>query len=174
MPTVTPKKTYPFSKFFREWRALKGQDTMITDRMNKLRDGMRDAIKDLGYEQEGHYFFDFPTPVEYQEPAVPGKKSALHIYTGLKAERRLIPASPTPDPDRSEALLRKKGKWMTEEQEKMLQALQLACPNVAITVECDTEAVAGLYWAGKLSEKEYQSVLVTQTEQWAFVPQEQK
>lgn len=168
MPTVSTK-TYPFSKFFKEWRALKGQDKMITDRMTHLRDDMRDNIKELGEEVEGgHYFWDFRTPVEYSE----GK--ATYVYTGLKAERRLVPSAPTPDPELAEDLLRKKGMWMTEEQEKTLQALAIACPNVSITVEPDIDAVSVLYLKKAISEKEYESVLVEQKEQWAFVPQEAK
>lgn len=168
-PTVTPTKTYPFTKFFREWRALQGQEKMIKARKDLLRDNMRDNIRELGDEAEGgHVFWNFRTPVEYTE----GK--ATHVYNGLKAEKRLVPANPTPDPDLAEELLREKSLWMTPDQERMLDALRLSCPNITFTVEPDIDAVSALYIKKVLTEKEYQATLPEQVVQWAFVPQEVK
>lgn len=185
-PTVTETKTFPFTKVFREWRALKGQEKMVTDRMNKLKVGLAPngkplpstnpgegsllaAIMELGEEIDGgHLVWNFRTPVEYTE----GK--ATHVYTGLKAEKRLVPATPTPDPDLAEELLRKKDLWMTPDQERMLDALRLSCPNVTFTAEPDIDAVSALYIKKTLTEKEYQATLPEQSVQWAFVPQEVK
>ena len=177
MPTVgEATKTYPFLKVFKEWRALKGEAGIIADRQDGLRDDLRDNIRDFGEEdpETGSYYWYFKTPYEYIEPAKPGKKPIHHLYTALKAERRLIPAAPTPDPAKAEELLRKKGLWMTQEQEITLAALRLSCPNVTFNVSLDVDAVTILYIQKKVTEKEYQSILVEQKVQWALVPQEDK
>ena len=176
MPTVGTKTSFNFQKAFKEWRALKGEAGVIETRQNGLRDDMRDNIRDFGEEdpETGSFFYTFKIPYEYIEPAKPGKKPIHHLYTGLKAERRLIPADPTPDPAKAEELLRRKGLWMTEEQERHLAALKISCPNVVFSVSLDTEAVAILYIQRRITEKEYKSVLIEQKVQWAFVPQEDK
>ena len=175
MPTVGTK-TFNFPKIFREWRILKSEDTVITTRMTELRDDLRDNIRDYGTEdpETGSFFVTFKTAIEHIDPALPGKKPVHHLYTGLKAERRLVPSAPTPDPDKAEPLLRKKGLWLTQEQENHVEALRLTCPNVQIDVSVDIDAVTVLYLKKKITEKEYQSILVEQKVQWAFVPQEAK
>lgn len=174
MPTVAAP-TFPFTRRFKEWRALKSQNDMVAKRLDDLRkgtdgqSGMLAAIKEYGEEIEGgHFIWTFPQPVEYSE----GRKT--QVYEGLKAERRLIPSAPTPDPESAEDMLRDKGLWMTEDQEKMLEALRLSCPNVIFTAEPDTDAFSALYLKKVITEKEYESTLVEQREQWAFVPQEIK
>jgi hypothetical protein len=175
MPTVNATKSYPFSKFFKEWRTCKGEDAVLAARMTPLRDNLRDAVKELGEEIDGgHFVWYFKTPIKYTDPALPGKPRVTHVYTGLKAEKRLVPSAPVPDPELAEALLKKKNLWMTQEQENALAALQISCPNVAFTAEVDIDAVATLYKRGKLSEKEYESTLEEQKIQWAFVPIEAK
>ena len=169
MPTVTATKSFPFTKVFREWRTCKGQADLISKRQTKLRDEMKDSLMTFGEPSgDGHYVWTFRTPVVYEE----GR--ATHVYTGLKLERRLVPANPTPDPELAEDLLREKGLWMSAEQEKMLEALRISCPNVIFTAEPDVDAVSALYLKKVITEKEYESTLVEQKEQWAFVPQEEK
>jgi hypothetical protein len=186
MPTVAPAKTFPFTRRFKEWRALKGQNDQVTKRLNELRVGLTPdgkarpsddpqegsilaAIKEFGEEIEGgHFVWSFPNPVEYTE----GRK--VHLYDSLKAERRLRPSAPTPDPELAEDLLREKGLFMTEEQEQHLAALRISCPNVIITVEPDVDALSALYLKKIISESEYESTLFEQREEWAFVPQEVK
>lgn len=180
MPTVATK-SFPFTRRFNEWRALKGQNDMVKARLDKLRVGeggsgtdpkegsLLAAIMEFGEEIEGgHFIWTFPQPVEYSE----GRKT--QVYEGLKAERRLIPSAPTPDPESAENMLRDKGLWMTEDQEKMLESLRLTCPNIIFTAEPDTDAFSALYLKKVITEKEYESTLVEQKEQWAFVPQEIK
>ena len=173
MPTGT--STFPFTRRFKEWRTLQGQNKQVAKRLDDLRkgedgqSGLLGAIKEYGEEIEGgHFIWIFPQPVEYTE----GRK--VYLYEGLKAERRLIPSAPTPDPELAEEMLRDKGLWMTEDQEKMLDALRLSCPNVVFTAEPDTDAFSALYLKKVITEKEYESTLVEQKEQWAFVPQEIK
>jgi hypothetical protein len=181
MPTVAPTKSFPFTRRFNEWRALKGQNDMVKKRLDKLRVGeggtgenpqdgsLLAAIREFGEEIDGgHFVWTFPQPVEYSE----GRKTQL--YSGLKAERRLIPSAPTPDPELAEDLLREKNLFMTEDQEKHLDALRISCPNVIITVEPDVDALSALYLKKVVSEAEYESTLIDQKEQWAFVPQEIK
>jgi hypothetical protein len=180
MPTVATK-SFPFTRRFKEWRTLKGQNELVAKRLDLLRVGeggsgknpkegsMVAAIMEFGEEIEGgHFLWTFPAPVEYSE----GRKT--QVYESLKAERRLSPAAPTPDPELAEELLRKKNLWMTEEQEKHLEALRISCPNVVFTVEADPDAVSALYLKKVISEKEYENTLIDQTESWAFVPQELK
>lgn len=186
MPTIAPTKSFPFTRRFKEWRALKGQGEMITSRLNLLRVGltpdgkackstdpqegsMLAAIKEFGEEIEGgHFLWTFPSPVEYSE----GRKT--YLYEGLMAQRRLTPAAPTPDLQLAEDLLRAKDLYMTEEQEKHLEALRISCPNVIISVEPDIDAVSALYLKKKITEKEYEATLIEQKEEWAFLPQEVK
>ena len=161
--------SYPFLKKFKEWRALYGQEKMITARKTLLRDDMREALQSLGAQDDtGSFFWQFRAP----EVVTEGRKT--HVYTGLKCERRLVPANPTPDPELAEDLLRDKGLWMSPEQEKMLEALRISCPNVTFVVEPDVDAVSALYLKKTISEEEYEATLVDQQEQWAFVPQEEK
>ena len=168
MPTVA-SKTFPFARKFQEWRTLKGQAAQITERQTQIRDQLRDEVKEMGEEVDGgHFIWTFKNPVTFAE----GRK--VHLYTGLKAERRLVPAAPTPDPELAEDLLREKGLWMSEEAEKHLESLRISCPNVSIIVEPDIDAVSVLYLKGIISEHDYETILVEQKEQWAFVPQEEK
>ena len=133
-----------------------------------LKDRLKDALAEVGEEDDaGHKWFDLPEPVEFKDHT--GK---VFQYVSLKRERRLTPARPTPDPDKSEALLRKKGLWLTDAQEKMIRDLQVALPNVTISVDVDVDAVASLYYKDVLTEKEYDALLVPQKESFAFIPSE--
>ena len=51
----------------------------------------------------------------------------------------------------------------------------ISCPIVIFYfAEPDVDAVSALYLKKVITEAEYESTLVEQKEQWAFVPQEEK
>ena len=173
MPSVTKKPATKDPKtgivsWFKQYLVTNDDAKQITARATELKDRLKDALAEVGEEDDaGHKWFDLPEPVEFKDHT--GK---VFQYVSLKRERRLTPARPTPDPDKSEALLRKKGLWLTDAQEKMIRDLQVALPNVTISVDVDVDAVASLYYKDVLTEKEYDALLVPQKESFAFIPSE--
>jgi hypothetical protein len=173
MPT-TPKSF--IRKYFPEWLAVRSQGRTLRKREDELKQGddgeggLKDAVMELGYEDEnGSYIYDLPKAVEFQD-----ENGNVLVYTALKAQRSLTPASPVPDPEMAEALLRKKGMWLSEVQEEQIRQLQMLAPLVTIHVEVDVDAVSAAYLKGVLTEKEYDSILQEQTERFSFVTLQDK
>jgi len=153
---------------FTEWLGIKDDAAALKIRQEELRLRLLDETFSGGRSgEDGHVYLPLSAPVEFED-----HKGKVHKYTALKAERHLVPAVPLPDPEKTEALLRKKGLWLDAAQEKTIRDLQVRLPNVTITVDVDVDAVSGLYFKKVLTEKEYESLLTEQTEQWQLKPTE--
>ena len=170
----TPRKaTKPSSRqsvvsWFKQYLDVNDQAKQEAERATELKDRLKDALVKIGEPDDiGHRWLDLPDVIEFKD-----YKGKVHQYATLKRERRLSPSNPTPDPEKAEALLRKKGLWLTEAQEKAIRDLQVALPTVVISVDVDTDAVASLYYKDVLTEDEYESVLIEQKETFAFIPTE--
>lgn len=154
--------------WFRQYLPTNDQAVQIKARAEDLKGRMKDALATLGDEDEkGSRWLDLPEAVEFTD-----HKGKTFVYTVLKRERRITPAQPTPDPEKAEQLLRAKKLWLTAAQEKIIRDLQIALPNVTISVDVDIDAVAGLYYKDVISEDEYDALLVEQKESFAFIPSE--
>lgn len=177
MATAKTKKTFPLKRFA-EWLAVRSQGKTLKAREDELRigsdpdvyGGMLGMVMELGEQDDkGSYFVDLAKPYEFQD-----EKGNVVVYTGIKAQRSLKPSRPTPDPELAETLLRKKGLWLNDGQMEMINQLRLAARFVRIEIEVDTEMVAQAYTDKILSADEYDSILMEQTENFAFVPLQDK
>lgn len=178
MPTTSSRSTkrvapkVPVAKsitnWFQQWRGVKDEVEQLGERQGELRDRLVDTIAEVGYEDEkGNWWFDFDEPISFTN-----HKGKVFQYTALKRERHLSPAQPTPDPAKAKTLLKKKGFWLTEEQEKAVKELKIQCPYAVISVAVDPDAVASLLFKDLISDKEYESTLKEQTETFQFRPAE--
>jgi len=166
--TRKPAPTFDLLGTFKRWANLKGINEAGTVQQNKWRDQLKDWIKDNGEEDDkGSFWVTLPEIVTYENPA--GK---VFKYALLKAQRSLSPAVPQPDPDKAEALLRKKKLWLTEAQENELRALAVRYPQLSINWDIDLDYVTSLVFKKVISDKEYEATLVEQTENFSFVPAE--
>ena len=163
-----PAKKPSIGSWFKQWLTVRDEGTVLGERQDDLRNRILGGIELTGEEDEkGNYWVDLPQPVEFVDHT--GKK---FIYTVLKRERHLRPANPTPDPESAEQLLRDKGLWLAEKDEKGIRNLQAQCPYVTISVTVDVDAVASAYFKGVISEEEYEQILVEQKESFQFRPSE--
>jgi hypothetical protein len=158
--------------WFREYLAFNEASKSDGKEATIRKDRLKEELPKLGEKDEkGNFWFDLPDAVEHITVDNKGNTKVLQ-YTTLKAERRLSPSTPTPDPEKAEDVLRAKGLWLTKAQEKAIRDLQTAVPNATISVEVDVNAFASLYYKDVLSEEEYEDTLVEQTETYAFIPSE--
>lgn len=158
----------PIVTWFRNFLAVKDEAAQLGERQATLRDRLIEEVAARGADDDkGNSWFELPEPVEFVDHK--GKK---FVYTDLKRERHLSPSKPTPDPDKSEVLLRKHKLWLTPEQEKAVQNLRVSCPYAVVSVEVDVDAVANAYFKNIITEKEYVSVLRKQVETFQFRPSE--
>lgn len=179
MPTTTRRSTtarggggFNLLRTFTEWVGLKGNVAFETDRMNTLRDRTKEYVMKNGEEDEnGSFWVELPEPVEHKVTDKNGKLKT-YLYTHIKAQRSLTPATPLPVPEKAEALLRKKKLWLTPEQEKQIRDLAVALPYAFVSVSVDVDAVTGLVFRGLITDKEYEATLAAQTENFSFVPTE--
>lgn len=154
--------------WFTNWLVAKDEAAQLGERQQTLRDRLIDEVDIQGErDDKGNTWFTLPEPVEFVD-----RKGKKFIYTDLKRERHLSPSTPTPDPDKAEALLRKQGLWLTPAQEKAIKDLRIACPYAVITVDVDTDAVATAYFKDIITEKQYTSTLREQKESFQFRPSE--
>lgn len=166
--TRRPAETFNFLSTFKRWVSLKGTNESGKVQQDKWRDQLKDWVQAHGEKDEnGSFWVTLPEIVTYENPA--GK---VFKYAFLKAQRSLSPSVPQPDPEAAEALLRKKGLWLTPAQEKAIRDLSVAVPYALISVNVDTDAFTGLVFRKLITDKEYESTLVEQTENFAFVPAE--
>jgi hypothetical protein len=155
---------------FKQWFKLKDTKEQIDERQKVLRDRQLEFVKKHGQKDEkGNYWYDLPEVESFKD-----HKGKVLRFTTLKAERHLKPAIPQPDPDKSIELLQEKGLWLTEEQLNTVRDLQIQCPYVTIFVEVDVEQVALLAFKDIITDEEYESLLVEQTEEYQFRPAEAK
>lgn len=152
---------------FAQWLTVKDESAVLKDRQDLLRDEIMVSINTIGeLDEKGNTWVDID-PLPFQDHS--GK---VFKYLHLKAEKHVTPAVPTPDPDKAQALLKKKKLWLTKEQQKAIQDLQIACPFVSITVDVDTNAFARLLFTEKISDAEYESTLIEQKVSYQFRPSE--
>jgi len=171
-PAEPKVKTTSVVGWFKQYLTVNESAKTDGRRADELKGRIKGALPTIGEKDEkGNFWFDLPSAIEHETVDSKGNKKVLQ-YTTLKAERRLSPATPTPDPEKAEDVLRAKGLWLTKEQEKAIRDLQTAVPNATITVEVDVNAFASLYYKDVLTEEEYEDTLVEQTETFAFIPSE--
>jgi hypothetical protein len=60
--------------------------------------------------------------------------------------------------------------WPTGVQLEQIRQIQMLNPYVQISVEVDTDEVAAAYVKQVLTTKEYDSILIEQVENYAFIP----
>jgi hypothetical protein len=173
-PTRRPAKRRPASpktsitNWFRQWLDIRDTVDQLGERTDTLRLRILDTLTEAGDEDEkGNFWIDLTEPVEFKD-----HKGKVFQYTKLKKERHLRPAQPTADPEKAEALLRKKNLYLTAAQEKVIRDLRIACPYVTISVDIDPDAVAQLWFKDIINEREYESTLVEQKESFQFRPSE--
>lgn len=154
------------ASWFKNFLEVKDEVVFLGERQGDLRDRLIDEVALQGEpDDKGHSWYELPEPVEFTDHL--GKK---FVFTALKRERHLSPASPTPDPAKAKALLKKENLWLTEAQEKQIKNLRIACPYAVITVDVDGDAVANAYFKDIITEKQYDSVLRDQEESFQFRP----
>ena len=125
-------------------------------------------MKKHGEEDEkGNLFFTLPESV-----ALTDHKGKRFVFSVLKAQRSLSPAVPTADPDKVEVLLKKKGLWLNEEQQKVIQDLRLALRFVDISIDVSPDAAADLLFNDLITDREFEATLVEQKENFSFIPLE--
>lgn len=164
-----PKQRPNFAERFRNWIAVKDQTAMLQDTLDGNKKALMDDIAEWGeVDEKGSQFVDLEEPISFTD-----RKGKTFVYRTLKRQRSLTPKDPTPDDAKTEALLKKKGMWLSEAQEKQLTQLRIALRFARITVEVSPDAVAEAYFEGLISEKEYESLLVEQKEGWSFVQLEE-
>lgn len=167
--TIRAGITPPIVRRFEEWRQLRDMSEQTTERIENLRASLMEMVGERGKpDEKGNTFLMFPAPIDFKT-----WKGAVKRYVGLKSERHMTPANPTPDPELAEELLRKKKLWLKPAQQKVIQDLATACPYARITVEVDPDAVAHAYFQGLLSEAEYEGCLREQRESFQFRPVEE-
>lgn len=158
--------------WFREYLSFNEASKIDGREATDRKDRIKAELPKLGEKDEkGNFWFDLPEAIEHVTLDSKGNTKTLQ-YTTLKVERRLSPATPTPNPEKAEEVLREKGLWLTDKQVKAIRDLQTAVPNAIISVEVDINAFASLYYKDVLSEEEYENTLVEQTETYAFIPSE--
>lgn len=158
----------PITNWFRQWLEVKDEGVVLGERQTELRDRLIEAVDQYGQpDDRGNVFYDLPDKIEFKD-----HEGKVKIFASLKRERHLRPANPTPDPEKTEAFLRKQELWLTEEQEKGLRDLQLANQFVSISVEVDVDAVAQAYFKGIINERQYDALLTEQVESFQFRPAE--
>ena len=163
-----PNPLAGLARTFSEWLTIKDEGSQLTERQGVLRDRILDTVSEVGEEDDkGNVWIDLPTPITFTD-----HKGKTFVYSVLKKERHLIPANPLPEADLAEDLLREKGLWLTDAQEKKIRDIQTACPYTTITVEVDVDAVAGAYFKNLISEEEYAALLRPQKESFQFRPSE--
>lgn len=176
---ATTRQVPQFVSKFREWLTVRDLAAQAGEQQTELRGDLKDQtglvsiIKSQGVkDDEGHYWLDLPEPVEFEDHPVGTKPGKVHVYTTLKLERHLTPSKRTPDHKKAEVLLKKKKLWLTKAQLETLAAIQDACPAVTISFDLDPEYVAKLVFADRITDDEYESVLVEQKESYQFRPSE--
>ena len=153
---------------FKNWRGIKDEVEVLGNRQEELRSRLLAAVEGYGEtDEKGNQWLDFPTPIEFTD-----HDGRTYQYTALKRERHLTPANPTPDPEKVQDLLEKKGLWFSEKQTKQFQDLQLALPFLRLKIEVDVDAVGKAYFAGLITEAEYEACLREQKESFQFRPVE--
>lgn len=166
--TPAKKPTFNIVRTFQEWWAIKDQGTQLTSRQETLRDRMKDFIKEHGEKDEkGNFWVSLPEPMTFTDYT--GK---VFKYAFLKAQRALVPAVPQPNPEKAEALLRKKKLWLTPDEEKVLNTLARKYRYLNINVNILADGVTGLVFTDDITDKEYESILGTQDERFSFIPAE--
>lgn len=164
--TKTPTRRTSVSSLFKNWLGVKDEAAQLTTRQTELRDSLLGIVAERGESDEnGSAFIDLPEPIEFLD-----FKGNTVVYGGIKRERYVTPAQPTPDPELAEDLLRERKLWLTKAQEKVIRDLNIALPYVSITVEVDVDAIAGGYFQDVFTEDEYADILVPQKENFRFVP----
>lgn len=161
---VRRKRT--ISDTFNEWLTLRDRVALINERVSTLHDRLMTGCERHGQKDEkGSQLLPLAEPVEFKT-----HDGKVKIYTGLKRERYMTPAEPTPDSEKAERLLRRLKLWMSVADRKLLQELRIRNPYVVITVEIDTEAVAMANLKGLISDDDYDAILIQQEERFRFKP----
>jgi hypothetical protein len=169
---ATVKKAAPTKKaprrnvvsIVRQFITTRDEIAQVTDRKEELRKRLLETVEEVGRQDaDGHFWLQLPEPIEFKD-----YKGKVHIFDRVKRQRALVPANPRPDPEEAEKLLRKKGLWLSEEDEKRIARLRRTNRLFKVEVTLDTEAFSDLVFEGKISDKEYQRTLQEQTEQWSL------
>lgn len=162
--SITTKTKPPVVKWFKQWLTIRDEAEQLKNRTEELRTRLLEAVDQIGEEDDrGNVYLELTSPVEFCD-----SKGRVFQYTTLKRERHLRPANPLPDPELTEDLLRELKLWLKPDQEKAIEAIQIANPYVTITVEVDPDAVAQAYFKGVITEEQYDSLLQEQTESFQF------
>jgi hypothetical protein len=146
---------------FKQWLSIRREVKTWQERQETLRKRLLEIVEAKHEtDDRGSQYRDLAETVEFDGIT----------YKSLKRERHLTPSEPTPDSELAEELLRKRGLWLTEAQEKQLARIQAANPYVSVSVEIDGKAVTNGYFHNVFSEAEYTDVLIPQKESWQFRP----
>ncbi len=174
MPTSTKTQTRrprfgSVAGTFKQWLGVRDQKDQLTAEQDELRLKLLDRVLKSGHKDDnGHYWIDLDEPIEFTD-----FKGKTKIFSRLKNQLSLVPARPQPDPDLAEALLKKKGLWITPEQEKLIRRLRSTLSLFDITVELNPDRFSDLVFTKEISDKEYESTLQEQTEKVSFIPVEE-
>lgn len=153
---------------FSQWLNVRDEGAVLKERQEMLRDEILTSVQSNGEpDDKGNVWIDLPEPVSFKD-----HKGKVFKYSHLKSELHMIPAVPTPDPDKAEDLLKKKKLWLTKEQQKTIQDLQIACPFVKLSIDVDLNAFAHLLFIEKITDAEYESTLIEQKPSYQFRPSE--
>lgn len=175
MPTATAAKPVSrtrrrpadrISAWFRQWLVVSDEADQLEERAGVLKARLMKACEDQGQEDEkGSLFIDLTTPVTFKD-----HEGDVKRYVTLKREKYVSPATPLPDPEKAEKLLRRMKRWLKPADEKALKEIGINNPYVKITVTVDVDALAQAYFKGLISEEDYDACLVEQKTNYRFKP----
>lgn len=155
---------------FKEWLVTRDEADQLADRKDVLRQRLLDELAEHSEtytDEKGNVWYDLPVPVTFKN-----RQGKVFKFSSLKRERRLSPAQPQPEEDKAIAVLKKKKLWLTADQEKVIQELQIACPFAVVSVDLDRNAFAAAVFKKQITPDQYESTLQEQKEFSAFIPVE--